>query len=211
MAVASLLAGITGYQIAKASGFVLPEPLGPRIPEGHHHLFFADSLAHLAAYGVGLFGGLILCVRVLVLRRRAGRAAPLTNDGTARMDLLAEHWVVVVSRWTARTVGIPLFGLLVILTLGDGVPNPLTASRREDLFCTVVLTMLFGLVLAWKWEGAGSLLILGGLVLFATANEAILLDIVFTPWLVTGLLYLVCWVGTRRTLTCREGVPHFGR
>ncbi len=113
------------------------------------------------------------------------------------MDLLAEHWVVVVSRWTARTIGIPLFGLLVLLTVGDGVPNPLTASLRENLFGTVVLTMLFGLVLAWKWEGIGGLLILGGLVLFATAIEAFLLNIVFTPWLVTGLLYLVCWVGNR--------------
>jgi hypothetical protein len=198
MAVASLLAGITGYQIAETSGLVLPEPFGPRIPEGHHHLFFADSLAHLAAYGVGLFGGLILCVRVLVLRRRTGRAAPLTNDGTARMNLLSEHWAVVTSRWTAGTIGIPLFGLLVVLTMGDGVSNPFTASRREDLFGTVVLTLLFGLVLAWKWEGVGSLLILGGLVLFATANEATLLNIVLAPWLVTGLLYLVCWVGKRR-------------
>lgn len=198
MAVASLLAGITGYRLAKASGLVLPEPFGPRIPKGRHPLFFADSLAHLAAYGVGLLGGLILCAGVLVQRYRIARAAPLTNDGTARMDLLAEHWVVVISRWTARTIGIPLFGLLVVLTLGEGVPNPLTASLRDNLFGAVVLTMLFGLILAWKWEGVGGLLILGGLVLFATANEPFLLNIVFTPWLVTGLLYLVCWVGKRR-------------
>ncbi len=198
MAVASLLAGITGYQIAKASGLVLPEPLGPRIPKGHHHLFFADSLAHLAAYGVGAFGGLILCVRVLAQRYRIARAAPLTSDERAGMDLLGEHWVVVLSCWTARTIGIPLFGLLLVLTLGDGLPNPLAASLRENLFATVVLTMLFGLILAWRWEGVGSLLILGGLVLFATADHGILLNIVFTPWLVMGLLYLVCWVGKHR-------------
>ena len=201
MAVASLLAGITGYQLAKASCLVLPEPFGPRIPEGRHHLFFADSLAHLAAYGVGLFGGLIVCVRVFVQRRRAVRAALLTDDGTARTNIVAEHWVVVISRWTARTVGIPLFGLLVVLTLGDGVANPLTALLRENLFGTVALMMLLGLILAYKWEGVGSLLILGGLVLFATAHEALLLSIVFTPWLVTGLLYLVCWAGKRNPPT----------
>jgi hypothetical protein len=122
----------------------------------------------------------------------------LTNDGTARIDLLGERWFVVISRWTSRAIGIPLFVLLVLLTLGDGVPNPLTASRREILFATIVLTMLFGLVLAWKWEGVGGLLILGGLVLFATANEAFLLNIVFAPWLITGLLYLVCWAGRPR-------------
>ena len=57
MAVASLLAGITGYELAKASGLVLPEPFGPRIPKGRHPLFFADSLAHLAAYAVGALAG----------------------------------------------------------------------------------------------------------------------------------------------------------
>ena len=197
MAVASLLAGLTGYQLARASGFELPEPFGPRIPKDHHHLFFADSLAHLAAYGVGLIGGLILCGQVLVQRYRTARTAPSTNEGTARMDRLGEHGIIAVSRWTARTIGIPLFGLLVVLTMGDGVPNPLTASWRENLFGTVVLMMLFGLILAWKWEGVGGLLILGGLVLFAAANEPALLSIVLTPWLVTGLLYLACWAGAR--------------
>jgi hypothetical protein len=43
MAVASLLAGITGYQLAKASGFVLPEPFGPRVPKGRHGLLFATA------------------------------------------------------------------------------------------------------------------------------------------------------------------------
>lgn len=204
MAAASLLAGITGHQLAKASGFVLPEPFGPRVPKGRHALFFADSMAHLAAYGVGLLGGLILCAGVLIQRFRTARAATSANDRTARVELLTEPWVVVVSRWTARTIGIPLFALLVLLTFGDGAPNPLTASRREILFVAVALTMLVGLVLAWKREAVGGLLILGGLVLFATADEAFLLNIVFTPWLVTGLLYLVCWLGKRRVAGVRK-------
>ncbi len=213
MAICSVLAGIAGYQLAKASGFVLPEPLGPRVPKGHHHFFFADSLAHLAAYGAGLVGGLILCAGVIVQRRRIAQAARLVNGrpkGTvpARLDLLAEPWVVVTSRWTARAISVPLFGLLVLLTLGDGVPNPLTASPRERLFVAVALTMLVGLILAWRWEGVGGLLILGGLVLFAAADEAFLLNIVVTPWLVTGLLYLVCWAGKRRLgrVACRHAV-----
>lgn len=54
--------------------------------------------------------------------------------------------------------------------------------------------LLIGLVLAWKWEGVGSLLILSALGLFATADEPFLLNIVVAPWLVTGLSYLVCWL-----------------
>lgn len=198
MTLASLLAGITGYQLAKSSGMVLPEPFGPRIPKDCHSLFFADSLAHLAAYSIGLLGGLALCLRVLVERSRMARAAPLTKDGSAEVDLLGENWVVVISRWTARTIAVPLFGLLVLLVEHDGVPNPLTASLRENLLGTVVLMMLCSLILAWKWEGLGGLLILGGLVLFATSVEAFLLKIVITPWLAMGSLYLVSWMGKHR-------------
>jgi hypothetical protein len=189
MAVAALLAGITGYQIAKASGLVLPEPLGSRIPKARHHFFFADSEAHLAAYAVGALGGLVLCGRVVVQRYRIARAWQVPGG---------ERWIVVVSRWTARTISVPLFGLVVVLTLGDGVPNPLAASLRENLFGTVALTLLVGLVLAWKWEGAGGLSILAGLALFALADRGALLSIVVAPWLVTGMLYLTCWVGCRR-------------
>lgn len=198
MAVASILAGITGCQLAKGGSFVLPEPLGNRIPEDRHHLFFANSLAHLAAYAVGVLGGLILCAGVLVRRHRIARAPALASDGTARTDLLTEHWIVAACCWTARTVSLPLLGLLVLLTLGDGVPNLLTASPRERLFATIVSMMLVGLVLAWKWEGVGSLLILGALGLFAAADEPFLLKIVLAPWLVTGLAYLACSVGRRR-------------
>lgn len=196
MAVASILAGVTGYQLANSGGFVLPEPLGSRVAEDRHDLFFADTLAHLAAYGVGLLGGLILCAGVLVHRRRMAREKASADD-TTYTDVFTEHWFVVTCRWTARTISIPLFVLLVLVTLGDGVPNLLTASSREKLFVVIALMMLFGVVLAWKWEGVGSLLILVGLVLFATADEAFLLKIVLVPWLVMGLSYLVCWVAKR--------------
>ncbi len=60
MAVASILAGITGYRLAEASGFALPEPHGSRVSEDRHALFFADTLAHVAAYGVGALGAIPL-------------------------------------------------------------------------------------------------------------------------------------------------------
>jgi hypothetical protein len=197
MAAASLLAGLTGYRLARASGFVLPDPLGSRIPQGRHALFFADTLAHLAAYAVGLFGGLGICARLFIERRRAARAAPLADNGSARFDLLADRWIAVACRWIARAIGIPLFGLLLLLTFSNGVPNPLMATLREYLFAAVASVTLVGIVVAWKREGVGGVLILGSLALFATANEPFLLNIVFIPWLVTGLAYLACWVGTR--------------
>ena len=190
MAVASLLTGITGYQLAKSNHMVLSEPYGSRIPKDHHWGFFADSLAHLAAYLVGALGGVILCVQAMVQRRRM---ASTVHDENACPAWLADPWIIVLCRWTARAISVPLFGLIVVLLLGDGVPNPLTASMRENLLSAIVLILLIGLVLGWKREGFGSFLILGGLVLFTIIDRGILLNIVITPWLTTGLLYLMCW------------------
>ena len=117
---------------------------------------------------------------------------------------LAEHGIAVVARWTARTIGIPLFGLVVVLVFPDGVRNPLTGSLRENLLNIVVLVTFSGFILAWKWEGLGGLLVLFGLALFATVNYWFLLNIVLVPWLATGLLYAFCWVGDAGRVMCNH-------
>ena len=189
MAIASLLEGITGYQLAKVSDLTLPEPFGPRVPKAHHCFFFADSLAHMISYLVGVVGGWILCLRVLIQRRRMSRGIE-----TAQTD----HPFVIVSRWTARTISILLLVLVMAFVVCSGVPHPLTASLQENLLGSAALVLLFGVVLAWQWEGVGCLLILSGLVLIAPAAEGLIIKIVLIPWLVTTLLYLVCWWGRYR-------------
>ncbi len=70
MACASLLAGVSGYVVAKAGGVWLVEPLASRVPIAQHNVFLADLWAHLAAYSVGFLGGIVLCVWVLIRRWR---------------------------------------------------------------------------------------------------------------------------------------------
>lgn len=48
-----------------------------------------------------------------------------------------------------------------------------------NVLFAAMLTMLVGLGIAWKWEGIGGLLILGGLALFAVANHGVNLNLVF--------------------------------
>jgi len=55
-----------------------------------------------------------------------------------------------------------------------------------------MLMMIIGQIAAWKWEGIGGLLILSGFVFFSIVNHRISINIVFGPWLLTGLLYLAC-------------------
>ncbi len=51
----------------------LLRPIASRVPVEKHIVFLADLWAHLAAYGVGFFGGLVLCGWVLIRRRLASR------------------------------------------------------------------------------------------------------------------------------------------
>ena len=53
--------------------------------------------------------------------------------------------------------------------------------------------LMIGLAVAWKWEGIGGLMILGGTGFFAIINHGVKLNLVFGPLLAVGLMYLVCW------------------
>ncbi len=70
MACCSLLAGIAGYVAAKAGVIRLVGSLASRVPPAKHVAFLTDLWAHLAAYGVGFFGGLVLSVWVVFRRWR---------------------------------------------------------------------------------------------------------------------------------------------
>lgn len=119
------------------------------------------------------------------------------------MESFTKRRMIAVVRWTARTIGIALLGLIAAFAIGEGGPNPLTVSLRENLIGVALLTMIVGQIVAWKWEGMGSLLILGGFALFAIVNHGVRLNssfVVYVPWLVTGLLYLICWWRTPTTV-----------
>jgi hypothetical protein len=116
-------------------------------------------------------------------------------DNNIDREVFSEHFVAVL-RSTARIIGIAILSLIAAFAIGEGVPNPLRGSIRENMLTLALLTMIVGQILAWKLEGIGGLLILGGLVLFAIVNHEVPLNIMFAPWLVTGLLYLVCWWST---------------
>ncbi len=103
-----------------------------------------------------------------------------------------EPRILTVARWTARLLGTAILVLIVAFAIGEGLPNPLAQPLAVNLLFAAMLTMMVGLVLAWKWEGIGGLLILGGLAFFAIVNHGVPLNIIFVPWLLTGLLYLGC-------------------
>ena len=76
----SLLAGITGYFAARAGAVRLLGSLAYQVPAAKHIAFLADLWAHLAAYGVGSVGGIVICGWMLFRRRQMAnqrRQSPL--------------------------------------------------------------------------------------------------------------------------------------
>ncbi|MGA2258600.1 MAG: hypothetical protein ABSG53_28375 [Thermoguttaceae bacterium] len=106
--------------------------------------------------------------------------------------------ILTVARWTARIIGTLLLLLIAVFAIGEGMPNPLSLSIRELLLFAALATMIVGLVFAFRWEGIGGLLILGGFACFSMVNHRISMNIVFGPWLLTGLIYLACgWMKSK--------------
>jgi hypothetical protein len=101
----------------------------------------------------------------------------------------------------ARTMGTALVVLVAAFAIGEGVPNPLHGSMAVNLCHLAMLSMLVGQIVAWRWEGVGGPLILGGFVLFAVVNRGVPLNIVFAPWLATGMFYQICWWRTIKAET----------
>jgi hypothetical protein len=60
MGIVSLAAGIAGSFAAQAGAVWLNDDLAARVPAEKHVRFLADLWAHLAAYGVGFAGGLVV-------------------------------------------------------------------------------------------------------------------------------------------------------
>ena len=101
-------------------------------------------------------------------------------------------------RWTARILGILTVLIIVMLLLGEGFPKPLELTRIEKMMFIFEGVMLVGILIAFRWEGISSAMILFGYVAFATVNPRIFEMPVFYLFPITGLLLGYCWLKTRK-------------
>lgn len=77
MAAGALLAGITGWFLARRGAVFLVGLIAERVPADRHVVFLADLWAHSASYLLGFAGGIVLMVRVWRSRGSAPLAEPL--------------------------------------------------------------------------------------------------------------------------------------
>lgn len=109
--------------------------------------------------------------------------------------------VINTVRWTARilSVAVILFwGGFFIEHAKEWFIDPLPQVPPPKVWFAQLLHFLIlaGLVIGWKWERAGGILVVVASVLFF-ADKA---PLFILPTIVPGILYLFCWWQERRLL-----------
>ena len=79
--------------------------------------------------------------------------------------------LTTIFRWTARVVGTVLVGFTLFIAIGEGMPNPFTQLFVIQLGFLALTLVLFGILLAWRWELPGGIMSLVGWVLFILAER----------------------------------------
>jgi len=100
--------------------------------------------------------------------------------------------LAVACRWTARILGAFLVVGCVWIAIGEGLPNPLSQPLLIQVMFLAFALLLIGIVVAWRWELAGSVTSLAGWCVFVIGSAfsprglAVMTVILAVP----GLLYL---------------------
>jgi len=119
---------------------------------------------------------------------------------TASVDRLS-----VWTRWVARLLGVGLLAAVALFFAGQGTllhdaPSLHTMGLAGHALLLALVLALLGVLLAWRWEGVGGLLIVASILLFQSVDalaggywRAGVLDPLFY---LTGLLFLWDWSRT---------------
>ncbi len=125
----------------------------------------------------------------------------------ARSDTTTK-WV----RWIARGIG-SLAGTFWLLTLiasliVEVIGGDMTLSLEGVMLGGLVIFATLGVLIAWRREGSGGMMVLIGAMAFGTFayvtaghNKVWAMLITGGPFLVAGILFLACWWRSERRRT----------
>ena len=110
-----------------------------------------------------------------------------------------KKWFRHAIRWIPRVVGTLLFVMLIVFAVGEGLPNPMKQPLVVRIELLAMFIMWLGLLIAWKWELIGGVLVLLGYTCFCAVEwQAPNIQFPFGLFLLVSLLYLVSWWSTKR-------------
>ena len=112
------------------------------------------------------------------------------------MRRLTEYSIRFFS-WVVKAAGMVLLLLVVVIAVGEGLPNPLKLTTVELVQMTNFVAALSGLVLALRWQGLGGLVTVAGIFLFSTVETIEHQKLFAGAWFFViasiGIANLVCW------------------
>jgi hypothetical protein len=118
------------------------------------------------------------------------------------LSLFTKISLFYLVRSIARMVSFALLILVVMVIVGEGVPDVGAFSRGEIVSAIMFVIMSAGLVVGWWRELAGALLILGGFLAFIASEYAVSGDMGMSPIFMlypfSGSLFLLYWLLVRR-------------
>jgi hypothetical protein len=71
-----------------------------------------------------------------------------------------------VCRWIGRALGALLVSCIIFITVGQGLPNPLTQPVGVQIGLLALGLIVIGILAGWRWELSGGALSLLGWYLF---------------------------------------------
>jgi len=99
-----------------------------------------------------------------------------------------------IIRWVARFLGVFLFLFFVWFAIEIGAPDfDVMTVQEVKLFCANFM-MLLGLIVVWKFELIGSIILIGSYIFFSLVNHSFWVGPVFPIFLFIGILHLLCWL-----------------
>lgn len=105
-------------------------------------------------------------------------------------------------RSIARMVSFALLILVVMVIVGQGLPDVRAFSRGEIVSAIMFVIMLAGLIVGWWRELAGAALIIGGFLAFLASEYAVSGDMgmggIFMLFPFAGALFFLYWLLARR-------------
>jgi hypothetical protein len=99
----------------------------------------------------------------------------------------------VIGRWTALIFGTLMVLFFLAFFFGEGPPHLSNLTAADKLQFAALGVLLLGLILAWKWEGAGGLLALAGFVTFVAINSSHLKLSLFDVPGAIAVIHIACW------------------
>ena len=108
--------------------------------------------------------------------------------------------MAALCRWTARVIGTLLVLLIVVIGIGEGMPNPFTQPPAVQAGFLALALLMIGILAGWRWELAGGVISMAGWCLFLASVKCRLTCFVWALAL-PGVLYVISALLRR----CKKG------